>query len=184
MAANASDLGSALWEAQVRRAELVEAFSDRHPEVREIDARIVILRRGLASSAEATRKTESRLQELYNTEFEKTRKLDRRILAEQHILDDIGRLNELHQVALIRLKETELNVDAISAGRAGVTLGILDPPEIPDEPLWPRMPLVVLPLAVAGLLTGLAIAWLRHVSRMGRHETALVVEPARPSIAA
>jgi uncharacterized protein involved in exopolysaccharide biosynthesis len=187
MATDVASLRDALWQAQVRRAELAERYPAGNPELRELDARIALIQQNMAASVEAAKETERRLESIYQSEFAASRELDDQSSRAQQLLDEVERVRQVHQIALTQLKQLELDANALTAGRAGVSVRVLEPPVAPDEQIWPRPALVLIPAAFLGLTGGFGVAWMLELAaieglRAKRRETAVDAAGERPAL--
>jgi uncharacterized protein involved in exopolysaccharide biosynthesis len=127
---------------------------------------IVTLKRQLSeSSAAAVQRelqaaigTEQRMSALYDREVEKGKALDVHRVKEEQLLTEIRSLTTVHDAAMAKLKEVELESEARAEGGAGVVVRVLEAAAADDEVMWPRAELVLLPCALVGLMGGLGLA--------------------------
>jgi uncharacterized protein involved in exopolysaccharide biosynthesis len=161
-----SALEQELWRAESRLAQLMQNYNDIHPEVQMVRQQIVTLKRQLSeSSAAAVQRelqaaigTEQRMSALYDREVEKGKALDVHRVKEEQLLTEIRSLTTVHDAAMAKLKEVELESEARAEGGAGVVVRVLEAAAADDEVMWPRAELVLLPCALVGLMGGLGLA--------------------------
>jgi hypothetical protein len=116
---------------------------------------------------------------LYAREVEKGKSLDVHRVKEEQILAEIRSLQMVHDTALAKLKEVELETEARAEGGAGVVIRVLEGPAADEDAMWPRPELVLLPCALVGLMGGLGLAVV--LDRInGRRLPLLVAEPSAP----
>ncbi len=180
-----SALEQELWRAESHLAQLLQNYSEIHPEVHTARQQIAILKKQLAESSTAALErelaaamgTEQRMAALYERELEKGKTLDVHRVKEDQLLAEIRSLATVHDAALAKLKEVELETEARAEGGAGVLVRVLEGPAADEEAMWPRPELVLLPCALVGLMGGLGVAVvLDRVN--GRRLPRLVTEPS------
>jgi len=180
-----SALEQELWRAESHLAQLMQNYSEIHPEVQTVRQQIATLKRQLAESStaalerefEAATGTEQRMVALYERELEKGKSLDVHRVKEDQLLAEVRSLAAVHDAALAKLKEVELETEARAEGGAGVVVRVLEGPAADEEAMWPRPELVLLPCALVGLMGGLGLAVvLDRVN--GRRLPRLVTEPS------
>jgi uncharacterized protein involved in exopolysaccharide biosynthesis len=180
-----SALEQELWRAESHLAQLLQNYSEIHPEVQTTRQQIATLKRQLSESSSAALErelaaaigTEQRMAALYDRELEKGKTLDGHRVKEDQLLAEVRSLTAVHDAALAKLKEVELETEARAEGGAGVVLRVLEGPTADEEIMWPRPELVLLPCALVGLMGGLGLAVvLDRVN--GRRLPRLVSEPA------
>jgi succinoglycan biosynthesis transport protein ExoP len=153
----------ALLEAQSRAMELSQRFGPKHPELR--GARVLIaslegrLRRTVMEAPvvldreiESLGDEEASLIELYNQELAAVKGADEFYLKEQKTREDIDRLQQIHGSIVSKLNDSQLADQALSGGRASVSVKVLDGPQLVNDQVWPQ------PVPLLGLcgLMGLA----------------------------
>jgi uncharacterized protein involved in exopolysaccharide biosynthesis len=161
-----SALEQELWRAESHLAQLLQNYSEIHPEVQTTRQQIATLKRQLTESSTAALErelaaaigTEQRMAALYDRELEKGKTLDVHRVKEDQLLAEIRSLTVVHDAALAKLKEVELETEARAEGGAGVVLRVLEGPTADEEAMWPRPELVLLPCAIVGLMGGLGLA--------------------------
>jgi uncharacterized protein involved in exopolysaccharide biosynthesis len=182
---NDSALEQELWRAESHLAQLLQNYNEIHPEVQTVRQQISILKSQLAQSSTAALErelqasigTEQRMAALYAREVEKGKSLDVHRVKEEQMLAEIRSLAAVHDAALAKLKEVELETEARAEGGAGVVVRVLEGPSADEDAMWPRPELVLLPCAIVGLMGGLGLAVV--LDRMqGRRLSSLVPEPA------
>ncbi|WP_164100515.1 GumC family protein [Candidatus Laterigemmans baculatus] len=158
-------LQAQLSEAELREQELAERFGHKHAELRAVREQVRALNAALHDSLEAApeilqrqltavQASEQRLSELYAVEQSKAKEIDAYLLQEQQARDQIARVHLLHDSLLTQLRQTELASQAVSEGRSGVKVTVLEAPTAPSSPLWPS-PLI---LGLVCTAVGLALA--------------------------
>jgi uncharacterized protein involved in exopolysaccharide biosynthesis len=169
-----SDSGSvraALQETKTELARLAPTRSSRHPDVAILQGRIASLERELASASQTerallarelqtARRDEARIQALFDQELQRGKDLDSKSLQEAELRGEIERIAALYASANRRLRSSELTVRALETNNAGLTATLLSEPSAPDDPIWPRPTLVLVPFAFLGLLLGFGAALL------------------------
>ena len=183
---NDSALEQELWRAESHLAQLMQNYNDIHPEVQTVKQQIATLKRQLAETSTAALErevqaaigTEQRMAALYGREVEKGKSLDVHRVKEEQMLAGIRSLSVVHDTALAKLKEVELETEARAEGGAGVVVRVLEGPVADEEAMWPRPELVLLPCAIVGLMGGLGLAVVLDRTH-GRRLPTLVVEPSR-----
>ncbi len=166
MSGNDSALEQELWRAESHLAQLMQNYSDIHPEVQTVKQQIATLKRQLSESSNAALErelqaaigTEQRMAALYDRELEKGRSLDVHRVKEGQLLAEIRSSTAVHDAALAKLKEVELETEARAEGGAGVVIRVLESPTADADVIWPRPELVLLPCALVGLMGGLGLA--------------------------
>lgn len=153
-----TNLQRALWESESTAEDLAKSFGPDHPERRAVEGQIELCERRLvewrqnwdvflreridAVTATVTRQlaiaksTEEQLTELYDTEQINVRALENDRLQEEVTLGNIERLKQVHQATLTRLANFRLVDNAVSEGRASVTVRVLEEPI--REMVWPK----------------------------------------------
>lgn len=163
--ADVATLQSQLTAAQLREQELAERFGYKNAELRAVRQQIEALEGSLRDVLDAApevlqqqlaavESSEQRLDELYRSELANAKELDNYLLKEQQAMDQIERVQLLHDSVLTQLQQSELTNQALADGGSPVRVGVLQAPEPPSEPLWPA-PLIVLIVSTA---VGLACA--------------------------
>jgi uncharacterized protein involved in exopolysaccharide biosynthesis len=152
-----------LFQAEVRRQELVEKYLENHPEVRAVESQIADLKKRLQTLVErvplilerevrASLLQEERLRKLYEEELETVRKLDQHRLEQSHLANEIDQIQILHNSVLTQLSELRLNNRVTTEGAADLRVRILDPPKPSLSPAWPNKKLVLGGGVLMGLL--------------------------------
>lgn len=155
-------LQTQLSTAELREQELAERYGPKHAELRAVREQILTLSDALQESIEAAPEilqrqlaaveaNEQRLAELYSLEQAKAKEIDVYLLQEQQARDQIERVHRLHDTLLNQLRQTELASQAVSEGRFGVKVTVLEAPTPPTKPLWPSPLILGLVCTAVGL---------------------------------
>jgi len=160
----------ALLEARSRDAELSTRFGPKHPDVRgakqtikSLEARLIKMvsaaPRLLATELETLQRNQESLTELYKQEFNQAKSVDSFLVKEQQLLDEINTVQTTHDTIVAQLNTFRLADQAVTEGRASVTVSVLDGPELVNNLVWPQpIPLLGLCVMIGGaggiVLTG------------------------------
>ncbi|MFJ4292157.1 polysaccharide biosynthesis tyrosine autokinase [Cupriavidus sp. NPDC089707] len=131
---------TSLLELKQKRAELVTRFAPGHPSMQAIDQQIAALGAKVGSIA-------SRVKALPNLEQDTLR-----LMRDVQVNNDlyVGMLNNMQQLKLVK------------AGKVG-SVRLVDSSPVPEEPVKPRKPLVIVLAAMLGVLAGAGVAFVRNV---------------------
>jgi len=129
-----------LQELRQKREELVARFTPNHPSVEIIDSQIASLSGQLSGVS-------SKIQKLPEVEQNVLR-----------LMRDVKVSTELYQTLLNDAQELKL----AKASKVG-TARLIDPADIPVEPVRPNRPMISIVAAVLGLIAALLSVMLRHV---------------------
>ena len=134
------DLQSKMMEAQQKRLELVNRFTDEHPAVRTLDQQI---------------RTWSQQLERLNDRIHRMPTVQQDALRLER---DVRVNNDLYQ----QLRNTALQLQLVREGKTG-NVRVLDEAVRPEGPVGPNRQLVLLVAAMLGLIGGAAIAIARNM---------------------
>jgi tyrosine-protein kinase Etk/Wzc len=130
------DIERSLSEAELQRADLRQRFTDNHPTLMSLSEKIAKLRADRAAM-------DSKMRDLPATELESAR-----------LTRDVKVASELYNLLLNRAQELRI----VKSGTIG-NVRILDRAAIPDRPVSPVTPLVLFASLLAGLATGVVVAF-------------------------
>ena len=129
------DLQSKLLEAEQKRRELTSRFTNEHPSVQTLDAQVAAWKSALAAVDARIRK----MPELQQNTVRMQR--------------DIKVNTDLY----VSLLNSSLQMRLAKEGKVG-NVRLLDEAIVPEEPVWPKRPLVIALAAILGLAAGLGAA--------------------------
>lgn len=133
-------------ELKVKREELLNRLTPAHPSVRAVDAQIEGVQREIAG---------------INTEIGKMPGLEREVLG---LTRDVKIDSELYTNLLTTAQQLRL----LKAGRVG-NVRIVDNAVVPEEPVKPKRTMVFSLFSLAGVLLGIAVAFIRKHMFGGIH---------------
>ncbi|MBN3847584.1 MULTISPECIES: polysaccharide biosynthesis tyrosine autokinase [Burkholderiaceae] len=131
---------SGLLDLEQKRADLASRYAPGHPAIAALDQQIDEMKSKLGD-------VNGHLKRLPNVDQDAV-SLMRDVQVAQDIY--VGTLNEIQQLKLV------------SAGKVG-NVRLVDPARLPDEPVWPKKPLVIGLAAIAGLIFGIGAAFAREM---------------------
>jgi uncharacterized protein involved in exopolysaccharide biosynthesis len=151
-----------LFEAEVRRLQLVERYREGHPELRAVENQIADWKQRLQTlicqapltlerQLRASKLEEDRLHSLYQEELETAKQLDQHRLEQEHLQTQIDQLQSLHNSTATQLADLRLNNQVTAESGAALRVTVLEEPVASVDPAWPNEKLVL----GAGLLMGL-----------------------------
>ena len=129
------DLQSKLLEAEQKRRELTSRFTNEHPNVQTLDAQVAAWKSALATVDARIRK----MPELQQNTVRMQR--------------DIKVNTDLY----VSLLNSSLQMRLAKEGKVG-NVRLLDEAIVPEEPVWPKKPLVIVLAAILGLAAGFGAA--------------------------
>jgi len=129
-----------LQELRQKREELVARFTPNHPSVAIIDSQIASLSGQLSG---------------VSTKIQKLPEVEQNVL---RLMRDVKVSTELYQTLLNDTQELKL----AKASKVG-TARLIDPADIPLEPVRPNRPMISIVATVLGLIAALLAVMLRHV---------------------
>lgn len=158
-----------LRAAEALLADLRASRNDAHPDVRQTQQRIELLREQLARNSReqrdaleaelrAARRTEQMLSGLYEKEWARAKQLEVQRMGEDQLLAEIAQLSLKRDAVNALLREKEIRVLSLQSGHTGTVVRLLDPPTVPTEKAWPQAPIVFVAFGMLGTLAGLALA--------------------------
>jgi tyrosine-protein kinase Etk/Wzc len=133
------DLQSKLLEAQQRRRELSARFTDKHPSIQTLDTQIAAWKGEIAS-------VDSRIRKMP--------------LLQQNTVQ-MQRDIKVNTDLYVSLLNSSLQMRLAKEGKVG-NVRLLDDAIIPEEPVWPKRPLIVAISLLLGLMAGVAAAIARN----------------------
>ena len=147
-------------------SELRVTVSPRHPDVRQMEQQVAGLREqlhqggvtriaDLEREARAARKSEARLAELYDHEWQTVQALEGERAVVKKLGDEIARLEEQRKAVLLLLGEKELNLLAQGSEHSGTLIRVLESPAVAPTAVWPLPLPVLVSCGFVGLLGGL-----------------------------
>ncbi len=129
------DLQSKLLEAEQQRRELTARFTSEHPAVQTLDTQVVAWKSAIATIDARIRK----MPELQQNTVRMQR--------------DIKVNTDLY----VSLLNSSLQMRLAKEGKVG-NVRLLDEAIVPEEPVWPKRPLVIVLALILGLAAGIAAA--------------------------
>lgn len=133
------DLQSKLLEAEQKRRELTARFTSEHPAVQTLDTQVVAWKSAIAAIDARIRK----MPELQQNTVRMQR--------------DIKVNTDLY----VSLLNSSLQMRLAKEGKVG-NVRLLDEAIVPEEPVWPKRPLVIALALILGLAAGIAAAVARN----------------------
>jgi uncharacterized protein involved in exopolysaccharide biosynthesis len=170
MAGDVAKVRDALWKARIREKELAQNYGPKHADRRAVQQEISMWEKLLRESIEAStaaleqeltaiKMNESRLSDLYRSEFDKTKALDDYMINEQRMAEELHRVQALHESTRTELGEWELDDKVLATGKGGVTVQVIeDPANSLPRKLWPRTVLVLAACLAFGFVGGAGLA--------------------------
>ena len=161
-----------LPKAKAKAREITNQFGPRHSQaiaVREqvqlwedllrkrLLERMSAVSAGLAQDHASTSSTEKKLKAIYNSQLEQAKEFDSYVLREKLIVDDIRRLDSLHEVLLKTLTDIEIEERILSHGRASIKIEVLEEPKRTLKQVWPMPTLVMGISGILGVTSGLML---------------------------
>ncbi|MCG8379031.1 MAG: hypothetical protein MI865_06110 [Proteobacteria bacterium] len=164
------DIQQELWKAKAKAREIANQYGPRHSQAIAVNEqvqlwedllrkrlleRMTAVSEGLAQDHASASSTEQRLQAMYDSERKQAKELDGYVLREKLIVDNIRRLESLHEVVLKTLTDIEIEKEILTKGRASIKIEQLEEPERTLKQVWP-MPVPILGLSgIIGVTGGL-----------------------------
>jgi len=159
-----------LFQAEVRRQELVEKYQSKHPELRAVEKQISDWKQRLQTLVDraplmlerelrAAKLQEDRLCSLYDEELVKAKQVDRQRLEQQHLQKQIEQVELLHNSIIAQLTKMRLNNDVANEGGADLRVTVLQPPSSGIAPAWPNKKIVVVGSFLMGILGSSMLAF-------------------------
>jgi tyrosine-protein kinase Etk/Wzc len=133
------DLQSKLLEAQQKRRELSARFTDKHPSIQTLDTQISAWKGEIAS-------VDSRIRKMP--------------LLQQNTVQ-MQRDIKVNTDLYVSLLNSSLQMRLAKEGKVG-NVRLLDDAIIPEEPVWPKRPLILALALLLGLMAGVAAAIARN----------------------
>lgn len=133
------ELQTRFMEAQQKRLELIARFTPEHPLVQTLDSQIAAWKREIASLNARVRTMPTVQQDALRLER------------------DVKVKNEAYQ----NLRNNELQLQLMREGKVG-NARLIDDAVLPEQPVWPKRPLIVALAAVLGLFAGVLVALWRN----------------------
>ncbi|WP_261340583.1 GumC family protein [Roseimaritima ulvae] len=151
-----------LFQAEVRRQELIKKYRGKHPDLQAVEnqiadwkARLQVLadRAPLTMERElrAAKLQEEHLHQLYEQELAEAKQLDQHRLEQIHLRAQMEQVQTLHGSILSQLTDLRLNNKVTTEGGADLRVMVLDEAMASLKPVWPNNKLVL----GGGLLIGL-----------------------------
>lgn len=165
-----------LWDAKMQVMDLRTVYGSKHPEVVALEEKIDWWEQRLNEShvgeaaatsleLESLKTSERELTQRYEQELATTKTLDTYLLEEQHLLNEIGRVEDVYKSTLTALTDTELEGQALENGHSSIVVRMLEPPELTGKQVWPK-PIQFLAVCVAiGLVGGCVVVSLAEFRR-------------------
>ncbi|MBA2115410.1 GumC family protein [Bremerella alba] len=159
-----------LLAAEVEYSELRKSYGEKHPNVIGVADRIETLENRLDDVAAAApelvrqetsslRRRETQLTSLYQEEFTEAKKIDKFLVKQQQMLDEIELVKSAHDTIVLQLNELRVADQAVSEGRSSVLVSVLDGPILTDELLWPQPKPLFGICVLAGLASGFCLVF-------------------------
>lgn len=151
--------------AQSRVSELSQTLGPNHPELlaarlsvdaaeTELNRLVQTTPRILRQALERMRQQEQALQVRYDAHVRMNHAGEMARLKENQKLAEIDRVRETYETVHAQLKEWQMVDEAMTSGRAGIAISVLEPPT-PAERSFVANPLIVMGIAgLLGLMTG------------------------------
>jgi tyrosine-protein kinase Etk/Wzc len=133
------DLQSKLVDAQQKRLELVSRFTNQHPAVKTLDEQIVAWHRQIDE-------LHARVRTMPTVQQDAIR-----------LARDVSVSNDAYQ----SLRNNALQLQLMREGKVG-NVRLIDEAAVPEEPVQPKRQLAMTAALVAGLMSGLLIAFARN----------------------
>ncbi|WP_162006830.1 GumC family protein [Roseimaritima sediminicola] len=143
-----------LFQAEVRRQQLVRKYRGKHPDLQAIENQIADWKQRLKSLVDQAPMTlerelraaslqEDHLKTLYEQELAQAKQLDADRLEQQQMLSRIEEVQTLHNAILSQLTQLRLNNQVTTEGGADLRVTVLDAAEPALKPAWPNDKLVL-----------------------------------------
>ncbi len=160
-------LHTELRQAISHEQELAEVYGLQHPQRRSAISQVATLKElirrqendasGILEQELAVAKsTEKNLAEMYNRERNHVKSLDNFLIREQQLLENIRRVQAVHDSTLTQFNELTLAGQSINTGRPSVTVRLLEEPQSTLHQVWPNKPSLLLVCMFLGLTCGAA----------------------------
>ncbi len=151
-----------LFQAEVRRQELVKKYRGKHPDLQAVENQIADWKQRLQTLVDrapltmerelrAAKLQEDHLKMLYEEELAAAKQLDQHRLEQAHLRHQMEQVQTLHGSILAQLTDLRLNNKVTTEGGADLRVTVLDDPRAGLKPVWPNNKLVL----GGGLLMGL-----------------------------
>jgi len=138
-----------LRKAETRLQELAQSFGPKHPQHRAAREQIGFWKKALEKSLEmnaqlaaeelyAIRATEQQLSELYDAEYAKVKAMDKWLIEEEQVRNNIRLAEQSLDATLVQIRELQLADYAHTQGAAPVTVRMLESPERNTSQVWPQ----------------------------------------------
>ncbi len=165
-----------LFQAEVRRQELVEKYHAKHPELRAVNKQIADWKQRLQTLVDraprvldrelrAVQMQEDRLRKLYEEELANAKIVDRQRLEQLHLQKQIEQLEVLHSSIVVQLTEMRLTKDVANEGGADLRVTVLQPPTPNIKPAWPNKKIVIGGSLLMGMLGSSMLAFIPLANR-------------------
>lgn len=151
-----------LFQAEVRRQELIKKYRGKHPDLQAVENQIADWKQRLQTLVDrapltmerelrAAKLQEDHLKLLYEQELAAAKELDQHRLEQAHLRDQMEQVQTLHGSILAQLTDLRLNNKVTTEGGADLRVTVLDDARASFKPVWPNEKLVL----GGGLLIGL-----------------------------
>jgi capsular exopolysaccharide synthesis family protein len=164
-AGDTKSLEQELFTAQANEQSLLRTYGEKHPAIKAARGQVAYWERLLKDSQEAApqvlqqeldavRIHENHLGEVYKEEYAKAKEVDSYLLQEQQAIDGIQRVQQVHQTVLAQLRQWQLADASLASGRSGITVSVLEPPDLAAREAWPPPFLLLAVCGLVGLVGG------------------------------
>jgi len=170
--------------AQLRVAQLDEAYGPRHPEM--IDARAevaeleALLQQRLDEIGTAWRHqlsvveaTERELEKNYQAEQRVANAAEAYLVKEEFLRGNIARIEDLHSATATQLITMQSAAEAIAGGRTSIDVRVLDGPVLLPEMTWPQPKMLLPAFTCLGFAAGFCFVLLRDFQKGGGNSITL-----------
>lgn len=157
-----------LLNSEVEYSELRKKLGEKHPDVIAVQVRIEALEERLGAVVDAApdmirresqslQRREEELALLYEKEFTEAKTMDQYLVKEEQKLAEIVLVKSAYDTIMMQLNELQVADQAVSEGRASVSVRVLDGPELADELVWPQLKPLLGICLIAGIASGLGL---------------------------
>lgn len=151
------------WAAEAELQKIAATFGPKHPSYRGLQDQIAMWSERLAAmeqtapaiaarSLDAARRSEEYLSEVYDDEYQKVKSMDMFMLKEQQTLENIKRVQQIHESTLQKIEDWKLS-NALADGQL-LTVKVLEDPQSDIQQVWPATTRVLALALFFGLAFG------------------------------
>jgi uncharacterized protein involved in exopolysaccharide biosynthesis len=167
------ELSEKLTKAQFAVTELKMAYGAKHPNMilakneeanceQLVRQRIESITGGWYQQLRLLQEAEKNLAAEFEKEERQVKSSENFLVQEQHLLDEINKVERLHEPALREVLSLKSEQEGIASGRQSINVIIIDGPAIIDEMTWPQPKVLIASCCILGLTVGLGLVLIKE----------------------